>query len=240
MERSNNRHHDHLRPLKITRNFTRNAAGSVLIQNGDTHVLCTASIDERVPFHVRGTNSGWVTGEYSLLPGSTVVRSSREASRGRLGGRTQEIQRLIGRSLRSCTDMAKLGERSIIIDCDVLQADGGTRCASITGGYVALVDAVKKLLEQEKIEENPIRFHVASVAVGVSKGEILVDMDYSEDGQADVDMNFVGNENGEFIEVQGTAERNTFDIGQLAKMAELAQASIQQIIKVQKESLASS
>ena len=239
MNRSNGRANNQLRSVSMQRKFTGHAAGSVLIKTGDTHVLCTASIEERVPFHIRNSDQGWVTGEYSLLPGSTIVRSSREAARGRQGGRTLEIQRLIGRSLRGCVDLSKLGERSIIVDCDVLQADGGTRCASITGGFVALSDAISQLVESGEVKENPVKFHVASVAVGLIKGEIVLDLDYSEDSGADVDMNFVGNEYGEFIEVQGTAENQTFNENHLKEMAALAKVGIQSLIEEQKSALKS-
>lgn len=239
MNRSSGRANDQLRNVSMQRKFTGHAAGSVLIKTGETHVLCTASIEERVPFHIRNTDQGWITGEYSLLPGSTIVRSSREATRGRQGGRTMEIQRLIGRSLRGCVDLSKLGERSIIVDCDVLQADGGTRCASITGGFLALTDAINHLIESEEIKDTPVKYHVASVAVGLINGEIVLDLDYSEDSGADVDMNFVGNEYGEFIEVQGTAENHTFNENHLKEMAALAKAGIQSLIEEQKSALKS-
>ena len=239
MNRSSGRANNQLRNVSMQRKFTGHAAGSVLIKTGDTHVLCTASIEDRVPFHIRNTDQGWVTGEYSLLPGSTIVRSTREAARGRQGGRTLEIQRLIGRSLRGCVDLSKLGERSIIVDCDVLQADGGTRCASITGGFLALTDAINQLVESGEIKENPVKYHVASVAVGLVNGEIVLDLDYSEDSGADVDMNFVGNEYGEFIEVQGTAENQTFNENHLKEMAALAKVGIQSLIEEQKSALKS-
>ncbi len=239
MNRSSGRANDQLRSVSMQRKFTGHAAGSVLIKTGGTHVLCTASIEDRVPFHIRNTDQGWVTGEYSLLPGSTIVRSTREAARGRQGGRTLEIQRLIGRSLRGCVDLSKLGERSIIVDCDVLQADGGTRCASITGGFVALTDAINQLVESGEIKENPVKYHVASVAVGLVNGEIILDLDYSEDSGADVDMNFVGNEYGEFIEVQGTAENQTFNENHLKEMAALAKVGIQSLTEEQKSALKS-
>ena len=239
MNRSSGRANDQLRNVSMQRKFTGHAAGSVLIKTGETHVLCTASIEERVPFHIRNTDQGWITGEYSLLPGSTIVRSSREAARGRQGGRTMEIQRLIGRSLRGCVDLSKLGERSIIVDCDVLQADGGTRCASITGGFLALTDAINHLIESEEIKDTPVKYHVASVAVGLINGEIVLDLDYSEDSGADVDMNFVGNEYGEFIEVQGTAENRTFNENHLKEMAALAKVGIQSLIEEQKSALKS-
>ncbi len=237
MERLNGRKNDELRPARITRNFTKNAFGSALMETGNTIVLCTASVEKRVPFHLRGTNQGWVTGEYSMLPGSTATRSPREAARGRQGGRTMEIQRLIGRSLRSCVALDQLAEYSITIDCDVLQADGGTRCASITGGYVALVDAVNQLLEQGKITGTPIVNQVAAVSVGMVNDEICLDIDYSEDQFAQTDMNFVMTASGDIVEVQGTAEGKVFTLDELNEMAKLAQAGILQLIDLQKQAL---
>ena len=239
MKRTDDRSHDELRPVRITRNFTKNAAGSVLMETGDTRVLCTASIDDRVPFHLRGKNQGWVTGEYSMLPGSTVERSPREAARGRQGGRTQEIQRLIGRSLRSCIDLVKLGERTIVVDCDVLQADGGTRCASITGGFVALADAIRVLLKNREIFDDPIRNHVAAVSVGIVNDYPILDLNYTEDSIAQTDMNFVMNANGHFIEIQGTAERDDFSHEQLISMSELARAGTASLIEAQKQAIQS-
>ena len=237
MHRHNQRQKNELRPVRITRNFTKNAAGSVLMEAGGTSVLCTASIEERVPFHLRGKNRGWVTGEYSLLPGSTVTRSPREAVRGRQGGRTLEIQRLIGRSLRSCINLEQLGEISIVIDCDVLQADGGTRCASITGGYLALVDAVNKLVEAKTILTNPIHSQIASVSVGIIDGEICLDIDYSEDVRAETDMNFVMTGNGEIVEVQGTAEKRFFSANELTEMTQLASDGVRQLADLQRQAL---
>lgn len=234
------REHDELRATSIERGYTGNPAGSVLIRTGNTHVLCTASIDDRVPYHLRGKKQGWITGEYSLLPGSTVARSPREAARGRQGGRTLEIQRLLGRSLRAAADLEMIGERTIIVDCDVLQADGGTRCASITGGYVALVDAVNHLLESEQIKENPIHAYVAAVSVGIIEGEARLDLDYSEDHRAQTDMNFVMNENGDFIEVQGTAEQQPYSQAQLMEMAELARKGTMELVALQKDALSRS
>ncbi len=236
--RHSSRQSSELRPLQIIRNYTKNAAGSVLIQAGNTHVLCTASIEERVPMHLRGKHQGWITGEYSMLPGATAERGQREAARGRQAGRTLEIQRLIGRSLRSCIDMTKLGVRTIFVDCDVLQADGGTRCASITGGFVALCDAIQTLMEKGDIEKNPVLYHVASVSVGVVDEQVMLDIDFSEDSAAQTDMNFVMNEFGHFIEVQGTAERSAFSKSQLLEMATLAESGIMQLIAAQKEALA--
>ncbi len=238
MQRHLNRSHNEIRETSIVRGFTRNAAGSTLIRAGNTHVLCTASIDNRVPFHLRGKNQGWVTGEYSLLPGSTKIRSAREASRGRQGGRTMEIQRLLGRSLRACIDLSKLGERTIIVDCDVLQADGGTRCASITGGYVALVDAVNHLLADNAIKENPMTSQAAAISAGIVDGQILLDLDYSEDSSAQTDMNFVMNSEGRIIEAQGTAEREAFTLEQMVEMAALGKAGIEKLIEIQRHSLA--
>ena len=237
MERSNNRRNDELRPVKLTRNFTKNAAGSVLIEVGNTRVICTASVDARVPHFLRGKKQGWLTGEYSLLPGSTTIRSPREAARGRQGGRTLEIQRLIGRSLRACLDMQMLGERTIHLDCDVIEADGGTRCASITGAYVALVDAIRQLMDSGELSENPIICQVASVSVGIVEGNILLDVEYVEDFNADVDVNIVMNERGEFIEVQGTAEKHAFTADQFSEITELASLGISQLIEIQNQAL---
>ena len=238
MERLNGRERDALRPVRITRNFTKNALGSVLMEMGNTIVLCTVSSDNRVPFHLRGKHQGWVTGEYSMLPGSTLTRSPREAARGRQGGRTLEIQRLIGRSLRACVALDQLGERSLNVDCDVLQADGGTRCASITGGYIALADAINRLMEQGSLKQNPILNQVAAVSVGMVNDEICLDIDYSEDQFAQTDMNFVMNDEGNVVEVQGTAEAKVFTLDQLSEMATIAQAGILELIELQKQALA--
>ncbi len=238
MERLNGRKINEMRPARITRHYTKNALGSVLIEVGNTIVLCTASVEDRVPFHLRGSNRGWVTGEYSMLPGATKVRSSREAARGRQGGRTLEIQRLIGRSLRACMALDQLGERTITIDCDVLQADGGTRCASITGGYVALVDAIHQLMNTRAIHTNPISGHVAAVSVGIVNGAVRLDIDYSEDQDAQTDMNFVMTEDGAIVEIQGTAEKKVFTLNQLNEMAILAQNGIRQLTDLQKQALA--
>ena len=226
-----------MRPARITRNYTKNALGSVLMEAGETIVLCTASCEDRIPFHLRGKNQGWITGEYSMLPGSTQIRSSREAARGRQGGRTLEIQRLIGRSLRSCVALDQLGERTITVDCDVLQADGGTRCASITGGYVALVDAINQLIHRGDITNNPVLHQVAAVSVGIVDDAICLDIDYSEDQFAQTDMNFVMTDHGEIIEVQGTAEGKVFTLDQLNEMANVAQSGIVQLTKLQKQAL---
>lgn len=237
MERLNGRKNDELRPARITRSFTKNALGSVLVETGNTIVLCTASCEDRVPFHLRGQKQGWITGEYSMLPGSTQTRSPREAARGRQGGRTLEIQRLIGRSLRSCVALEKLGERTITVDCDVLQADGGTRCASITGGYVALVDAINQLTTSGKIADEPVLRQIAAVSVGMVNDEIVLDLDYSEDQFAQTDMNFVMTDTGEVVEVQGTAEAKVFTVDELNEMAKLAQTGVADLIELQKRAL---
>ena len=204
--RVDNRARDELRPLTIKRHFTKYAPGSVLVQTGNTHVICTASIEENVPPHIKNTGEGWITAEYSLLPGSTPTRSPRESAKGKITGRTHEIQRLIGRSLRSIIDLALLRERTIWIDCDVIQADGGTRTAAITGSYVALMDAVKWLKSKDMIKENPVLNSIAAVSVGIVNGAVLLDLCYAEDAAAQVDMNVVMTGDGRFIEIQGTGE----------------------------------
>jgi len=231
--RPSNRAPDEMRTIRITRNYTKHAEGSVLIEFGDTRVLCTASVEERVPPFLRGKGQGWVTAEYGMLPRSTGSRMGREAARGKQGGRTLEIQRLIGRSLRAAIDMKALGERSITIDCDVIQADGGTRTASITGGYVALADAIQSLLDNKKITSNPITGQIASVSVGIYKGTPVLDLDYPEDCNAETDMNVVMNGNGQFIEVQGTAEGHPFNQDELNSMLALAKTGIAQLIEEQ-------
>lgn len=221
------------RPVKITTGFTKYAAGSVLIEYGDTKVLCTASVEETLPNWLRGKRGqGWITAEYSLLPSSTQERSRRE--RGNLGGRTQEIQRLIGRSLRGVVDLKQLGERTITIDCDVLQADAGTRTASITGGYVALQIAIDKLLKSRKLKSNPIRESVAAISVGMIGDDKLVDLDYEEDQHADADLNVVMTDSGQLLEVQGCAEQRPFSRGDLNELIELAAASLTDVFEEQK------
>jgi ribonuclease PH len=224
---------DELRQIKITRNFIKHADGSVLIECGDTRVICTASIDNSVPGFLRGKGSGWVTAEYGMLPRSTGSRMRREASSGRQGGRTMEIQRLIGRALRACIDMKKLGERTINIDCDVIQADGGTRTASITGAWVALADAIQKLLDSGNLKTTPIECQVAAISVGIFEGQPVLDLDYAEDSNADTDMNIVMNNKGGFIEVQGTAEAAAFDENELTSMLGLARTGIEEIFTIQ-------
>ncbi|MDD4803078.1 MAG: ribonuclease PH [Syntrophomonas sp.] len=233
MTRPNNRLNDELRSVRITPGFTRNPDGSVLIQTGDTMVLCTAVIEPKVPPFLKGTGSGWITAEYSLLPSSTETRTQREASKGKINGRTSEIQRLIGRSLRAVVDLKALGERTIWIDCDVLQADGGTRTAAITGSFVALCLALMKLKTEGLIEKMPVSDYVAATSVGIVDGEIILDLEYVEDFKADVDMNVVMTGNGSFVEVQGTAEGNPFDKNRLDQMLLLAEKGIKELIDLQ-------
>ncbi len=238
MERPSGRRPNQLRQVKITRDFTCHAEGSVLIEFGNTKVICTASIEDSVPRFLRGKGQGWVTAEYGMLPRSTGSRMQREAARGKQSGRTQEIQRLIGRSLRAAVDMTKLGERTIYIDCDVIQADGGTRTASITGAYVALADALAKTKPAKGETESPLNTAVAAVSVGMYKGEAVLDLDYLEDSAAETDMNVVMTEEGHFIELQGTAEEAPFSIEDLDAMRALAQQGIQDLVKIQKMALA--
>ena len=232
--RPSGRANDELRPVKITRNFTRHAEGSVLIECGDTRVLCNASVENSVPGFLRGKGKGWVTAEYGMLPRSTGSRMRREASVGKQGGRTMEIQRLIGRALRASLDMEKLGERTITIDCDVIQADGGTRTASISGAWVALYDAIQAMTERGDLKQSPILCQVAAVSVGIYQNQAVLDLDYIEDSTADTDMNIVMNNKGGFIEVQGTAEAAAFDESELIKMVALAKNGITQIFELQK------
>jgi len=227
-----------LRPVTITRHFTRHAEGSVLIEFGDTKVICTASVEESVPPFLRGKGTGWVTAEYSMLPRATNTRSPREAAKGKQSGRTLEIQRLIGRSLRAVTDMTILGERSVTIDCDVIQADGGTRTASITGAYIALHDAFSTLVASGKICKLPLKEKVAAISVGMFKGKSLLDLNYLEDSSAAVDMNFVMTSSGRLVEVQGTAEEEPFTFEQMDAMRSLAATGIEQLFELQKEALA--
>lgn len=237
--RPSNRANNQLREIRLTRNYTKHAEGSVLVEFGDTKVICTASIAYNVPPFLKDKKQGWITAEYGMLPRSTHDRMHREAAKGKQAGRTQEIQRLIARSLRAVVDLAALGENTITVDCDVIQADGGTRTASITGGCVALVDAVQKLLKQGKISKNPIKQLVASISVGIYKGEPILDLDYAEDSTAETDMNVVMTEHGGFIEIQGTAENGcSFHQVELDKLIVLAKAGIEDLIKKQKEVLA--
>lgn len=237
MERPGQRGNEDLRPVKITPGFVKHPDGSVLMETGDTRVLCSAFLEDRVPPFLKGTGKGWVTAEYSLLPASTNTRTPREAARGKVGGRTHEIQRLIGRALRSVVDMEKLGEKTIWIDCDVIQADGGTRTASITGSFVAMVLALQKYREAGLLDEIPIKDYVAAVSVGVVQEEKVLDLEYVEDSAADVDMNIVMTGSGDFVEIQGTAEGNVFSRQDLDELLELARQGIQELIKIQKEVL---
>ena len=236
--RPSQRQPDQLRTVKITRNFTRHAEGSVLIEMGDTRVLCTASVEESLPPFLRGKGQGWVTAEYGMLPRATHTRSSREAAKGKQTGRTQEIQRLIGRSLRAVTDLKALGERQITLDCDVLQADGGTRCASITGAWVALYEACEKLVTAGKLPVNPVRDHVAAISVGIYKGAPVLDLDYPEDSDCDTDMNVVMTGNGGIVEIQGTAEGEPFSREQMSVLVDLATMGIRQLTAAQQSALA--
>jgi ribonuclease PH len=236
--RPSGRNNDNLRDVEIIRNYTKHAEGSVLIKFGDTHVLCTASVVERVPGFLKGKNQGWLTAEYGMLPRSTGSRMDREAARGKQSGRTQEIQRLIGRSLRAVIDLGKLGERTIHFDCDVIQADGGTRTASITGAFVALQDAINYLFENKLLEESPLTDSVAAISVGVYKGMPVLDLDYIEDSDCDTDMNVVMTGSGGFVEVQGTAEGAPFDKATLDAMLDLAANGIQDLSTLQKAALA--
>ena len=238
MPRSQNRATDQLRPLSIVRHYTKHAEGSVLIAIGDTKVLCTASVEERVPPHKKGSGEGWVTAEYGMLPRATHTRGEREAARGKQSGRTQEIQRLIGRSLRCVVDLKKLGERQITIDCDVLQADGGTRCASITGAYVALHDAINVLLNKGLLKESPIIDSIAAVSVGIGADGALLDLDYIEDSTCETDMNVVMTGAGKFVEIQGTAEGVPFSKADMEKLVRLAERGIAELIGAQAKSLA--
>ncbi len=239
-QRSDGRQADQLRPITFQRQFTRYAEGSVLICCGETKVLCNASVEERVPPFMRGQGRGWVTAEYSMLPRATHTRSMREAAKGKISGRTQEIQRLIGRSLRAVTDLDALGEITVQIDCDVLQADGGTRTASITGAYVALHDALSGLVEQGKLDKIPLKDSVAAISVGIVGGVPLLDLNYAEDSTADVDMNFVMTGSGKFVEVQGTAEEEPFSLEELDALRDLALAGCARLKELQQQSLDSS
>jgi ribonuclease PH len=236
--RPSQRQINQLRSIGITRRYTKHAEGSVLIECGDTKVICTASVEERVPPHKKGSGEGWVTAEYGMLPRATGERMSREAAKGKQSGRTQEIQRLIGRSLRAVVDLGKLGERTITLDCDVIQADGGTRTASITGAYVALHDAVTGLMQKGLVKENPLKDAVAAISVGIFHGTPVLDLDYDEDSSCDTDMNVVMLGNGHFVEVQGTAEGHAFSREEMDALLELAKLGIAQLIEKQRAALA--
>lgn len=232
--RTGNRETDQMRPVKIIPGYLKYPDGSVLIEAGDTRVICSAAVEEKVPPFLRGSGTGWITAEYSLLPGSTEIRTPREASRGKISGRTSEIQRLIGRALRSVVDLEQLGERTVWIDCDVIQADGGTRTASITGSFVALYLALQKLMSNGTITDFPIKDYVAAISVGIIDDTLLLDLEYIEDSQADVDMNVVMTGSGEFVEIQGTAEGKPFSHDQLAQLLKLAQKGIKELLALQK------
>jgi len=236
--RPSQRQSDQLRSICITRHYTKHAEGSVLIECGDTRVICTASVEERVPPHKKGSGEGWVTAEYGMLPRSTGSRMSREAAKGKQSGRTQEIQRLIGRSLRAVVDLGKLGERTIQLDCDVIQADGGTRTASITGAFVALHDAVSGLMQQGLVQESPLKDFVAAISVGIYEGAPVLDLDYVEDSACDTDMNVVMLGSGHFVEVQGTAEGHPFSREEMDALLELAKNGIAQLVEKQRAVLA--
>lgn len=236
--RSGGRAADQLRPVRITRGFTIHAEGSVLIEFGGTRVLCTASVEEKVPPHKRGSGEGWVTAEYGMLPRATHTRGDREAARGKQSGRTQEIQRLIGRSLRAVFDLKKLGERTITLDCDVLQADGGTRTAAITGAFVAAQDAVNKLIAAGKLAESPVLGHVAAISVGIVENAPLLDLEYIEDVACDTDMNVVMTGAGHYVEVQGTAEGVAFTRAEMDELLRLAEKGISELVELQKKALA--
>jgi ribonuclease PH len=237
MKRSDGRGPEAIRPVKITRNYMKHAEGSVLIEMGDTKVICSASIEERVPPFLRNTGKGWITAEYSMLPRSTHTRTSRDSLTGRGNGRAFEIQRLIGRSLRSVTDLNGFGERTIWVDCDVIQADGGTRTASITGAYVALMDAFRKMLKDGLIEKNPVTGSVAAISVGKVDGKFLLDLNYEEDSRADVDMNIVMTGDGMFVEIQGTAEEAVFTKKEMNELIRIAQKGIKVLTRIQRKVL---
>ncbi len=232
--RPSSRQADQLRELTFTRNYTKHAEGSVLVEFGDTKVLCTASVADQVPHFLKGQNKGWITAEYGMLPRSTGGRMSREAARGKQSGRTQEIQRLIGRSLRAAVDLKKLGEQSITVDCDVIQADGGTRTASISGGFVALYDAITGLQKSGELKVNPVKNFIAAISVGIYQNMPVLDLDYAEDCTAETDMNVVMNDEEAFIEIQGTAEQEAFSQSELSSLITLANKGIQEIIQQQK------
>jgi ribonuclease PH len=235
--RPSGRRPDELRPVRLTRGYTRHAEGSVLVEFGDTRVICTVSVEDRVPAFLKGKGQGWLTAEYGMLPRATHTRGDREAARGRQSGRTHEIQRLIGRSLRAVLDLKALGERTLHVDCDVIQADGGTRTAAITGAYVAAVDAARWMRERSMLESLPVRGHVAAISVGVFGSVPVLDLDYAEDSQCETDMNVVMTGHGRFIEVQGTAEGEPFTEAQMAAMMVLAQKGIAELVEAQKRAL---
>lgn len=230
--RNNNRKNDEIREIKITKEYIKYPEGSVLIELGNTKVICNATVEEKVPPFLKGSSKGWITAEYSMLPRATNTRTKRESSNGKITGRTMEIQRLIGRSLRAAIDLKKLGERTIMIDCDVIQADGGTRTAAITGGYLALELAVKKLLDSDKILENPIISKIAAISVGIVDGEVLLDLEYEEDSKAEVDMNIIMNDKEEFVEIQGTGEGKTFNLKELNALLDITRNAFDKLFSL--------
>lgn len=236
--RADGRKERQLRPIVVTPSYLKHADGSVLIEMGDTRVICSAKLEDKVPPFLRNSGKGWITAEYGMLPASSQVRIAREAARGRIGGRTHEIQRLIGRSLRAIADLKALGEKTVWIDCDVIQADGGTRTASITGAYVALVEAARRWVKQGAIQNNPVKDAVAAVSIGIVDGKVLLDLTYEEDSRAEVDMNFVMTGSGKFVEVQGTAEHAPFTKSRMDRMTEIAQQGIRELLAIQKKVLA--
>lgn len=235
--RPSGRKADQLREVGITRSYTQHAEGSVLVEFGETRVICTVSVEDRIPAFLKGSGQGWITAEYGMLPRSTSQRMAREAARGKQGGRTMEIQRLIGRALRAAVDLNLLGERTLTVDCDVIQADGGTRTAAVTGSCVALIDAINHLRENKVIATDPVRHLVASVSTGIYDGEAILDLDYAEDANAGTDMNFVMTETGDFIEIQGTAEGEAFTTDQMIAMTKLAEKGVQELIAHQRKAL---
>ena len=235
MLRAYNRSYDEIRPIKVIRNYIKYSEGSVLIEVGDTRVICTASVEEKVPVFLRGTQQGWISAEYSMIPRANQLRNLRDSIKGKIDGRSQEIQRLVGRSLRAVTDLEKLGPRMIWLDCDVLQADGGTRTTSINGSFIALVDALNYLKAEKKIESVPIKHFIGAISVGIVDGEMLLDLDFKEDSHAQVDMNIVMTERGEVVEIQGTAEERPFSMTNLNKLIKLAENGIKQVIAREKE-----
>ncbi|MDS1030478.1 ribonuclease PH [Bacillota bacterium LX-D] len=238
MGRNGGRHLDALRPVQIIRNYLQYAEGSCLISVGNTKVICTASIEDKVPPFLKGTNQGWITAEYAMLPRSTKTRTFREVTKGKASGRTQEIQRLVGRSLRSVVDLSVIGERTIWLDCDVLQADGGTRTAAVTGAFIALVDALQGMVQKKIIAELPVADFLAATSVGKVNGKLVLDLEYEEDSQAEVDMNVVMTAQGKIVEIQGTAEKSPFDRTELNKLLDLAQKGISELIALQRKTLA--
>lgn len=235
MLRSHNRKYDQIRPIKILRNYIKYSEGSVLIEMGDTKVICTASVEEKVPIFLRGTQQGWITAEYSMIPRANQIRNIRDSVKGKINGRSQEIQRLVGRSLRAVVDLEKLGPRMVWIDCDVIQADGGTRTTSIIGAFVAMIDAFQYLKAEKKIEDIPVKNYMGAISVGIVNGEMLLDLEFKEDSKAQVDMNMVMTERGEVIEIQGTAEGKPFSMRNLNQLIKLAENGIQQVVEKEKE-----